>query len=168
MKSKKVSQFIRNGGEDDLSMEALIELVKAVTGKGKSFRVQALGFSMYPFIKDRDYITISPLNSYHPRLGDVVAFIQPKTRKLIVHRIIENKGDYYLIKGDNTPASDGLIPKANILGYVASVDKDGKLVRFGSGFERVFVALLSRKNLLRPILHITYRLISLVIRRVKA
>lgn len=168
MRPKKVSQFVRNGGEADLSMEALVELIKAVTEKGKPFRVQALGFSMYPFIRNKDYITISPLNSHHPRLGDVVAFIQPKTRKLIVHRIIESKGDHYLIKGDNTPAPDGLIPKANILGYVASVDKDGKLIRFGSGFEKVFVALLSRKNLLRPILHITYRLVGSVIRRIKA
>lgn len=168
MRPEGASGFVRNGGEDNLSMEALVELIKAVTEKGKSFRVQALGFSMYPFIRDRDYITISPLTSHHPRLGDVVAFIQPGTRKLIVHRIIESKGDHYLIKGDNTPAPDGLIPKANILGYVTGVDKDGKLVRLGSGFERVFIAFLSRKNLLRPTLHLTYRLIGPVIRRIKA
>ncbi len=168
MRPEGASGFVRNGGEDNLSMEALIELIKAVTEKGKSFRVQALGFSMYPFIRDRDYITISPLTSHHPRLGDVVAFIQPGTRKLTVHRIIKSKGDHYLIKGDNTPAPDGLIPKANILGYVKGVDKDGKLVRLGSGFERVFIAFLSRKNLLRPTLHLTYRLIGPVIRRIKA
>jgi len=167
LKPERASGYVRNGGEDNLSMEALVELIKAVTEKGKSFRVQALGFSMYPFIKDSDYITISPLTSGYPRMGDVVAFIQLGTRKLIVHRIIESKGDYYLIKGDNKPAPDGLIPKANILGYVTGVDKDGKFVRLGLGLERVFIALLSRKNLLRPTLNLTYRLIGPVIRRRK-
>ena len=123
---------------------------------------------MYPFIRNRDYITISPLTSGYPKLGDVVAFIQPETRKLIVHRIIENKENHYLIKGDNMPVPDGLIPKANILGSVTSVDKDGKLIRLGSGFERIFIALLSRKNLLCPTLHITYRFIGPIIRRIKA
>ena len=159
LRPEEVSAFIRDGGENNLSMEALIELLKAVTEKGKPLRVQARGFSMYPFIKNNDYITISPLTSCHPRLGDVVAFIQPKTRKLIVHRVIESKGDHYLIKGDNTSTPDGLIPKVNIMGYVTGVDKDGKLVRFGSGFERIFIALLSRKNLLCPTLHLTYRLL---------
>lgn len=168
MRYERVPVFVKNGGESNLSIETLIELIKAVTEKGKSLRVQALGFSMYPFIKDRDYITISPLTSGHPKLGDVVAFIQPGTGKLIVHRIIGSKGDYYLIKGDNTPAPDGLIPKVNILGYVTSVDKNGKLVRLGLGFERVFIAFLSRKNLLRPTLHLTYRLIGPVKRRIKA
>lgn len=168
MKPEEKSGFIRDVGEDNLSMEALVELLKAVTEKGKPFRVQALGFSMYPFIKNKDYITISPLSSGHPRLGDVVAFIQPGTEKLVVHRVIESKGEHYLIKGDNTPAPDGLIPKTNVLGYVTTVDKDGRLIRFGSGFERVFIALLSRKNLLRPTLHLTYRLFGTVIRRIKA
>jgi signal peptidase I len=161
------SEFVQEGGEGSLSMEALVELTRAVTEKGKSFRFQALGFSMYPFIRNGDYITISPFTYGHPRLGDVVAFIQPETEKMIVHRIVENRGDHYLIKGDNTTAPDGLIPKANVLGYVTKVDKDGKLIRLGSGFEKVFIALLSRKNLLRPGLHLTYTLIGPIIRRIK-
>ncbi len=163
MKPEEISGFIIDGGEDNLSIGGLIELLKAVTEKGKSFRVQAPGFSMYPFIRDRDYITISPLATGHPKLGDVVAFIQPGTGELVVHRIVKSKRDHYLVKGDNTPAPDGLIPKANILGYVTKVDKDGKSIRFGSGFERTFIALMSRKNLLRPIRHIAYKLI----RRIK-
>ena len=131
MRLEGASGFIKEGEESSLSMEALVELTRAVTEKGKSFRFQALGFSMYPFIRNGDYITISPLTSGHPRLGDVVAFIQPDTKKLVVHRIIENRGDHYLIRGDNTTAPDGLIPKANVLGYMTKVDKDEKLIRLG-------------------------------------
>lgn len=167
MRHEVTSEFVKNGGEDNLSMEALIELLKAVTEKKKPFRIQAHGSSMYPFIKNSNYITISPLTSCHPRLGDVVAFIQPGTKKLIVHRVVGSKRDNYLIKGDNNRAPDGLIPKANILGYVTKVEKDGKIIHLGSGFERVFIAFMSHKNLLRPTLYLTYRFIGPVIRRLK-
>jgi len=160
--------YIRDGGEEKLSMEALVGLLEAVTKKGSSFRVQALGFSMDPFIRNKNHITISPLPSGYPRVGDIVAFIQPGTGKLVVHRVIERKENHYLIKGDNVATPDGLIPKTNVLGYVTKVDKDGKLIFFGLGFERVFIAFLSRKNLLRPTLHLTYRLVGPVIRRIKA
>jgi signal peptidase I len=168
LKPENSSGFIRDGGEDDLSMEALVELLKAVVEKGRPFRIQALGFSMDPFIKNKNYITISPLSPDRPQLGDIVAFIQQRTGKLVVHRVVESKKNQYLIKGDNTSAPDGLVPKGNILGYVTKIDKDGKTVRFGSGPEKVFIAFVSRKNLLRPTLHLTYRLISPFRRRIKA
>lgn len=164
MRPEGASIFIRNGGEENLSMETMIELLKAVTEKKRSFRVQVRGSSMYPFIKDSNSITISPLTSCHPHLGDIVAFINPRTKRLIVHRVVGRKKDHYLIKGDNNPEPDGLIPKANILGYVTKVEKNGKLIRFGSGFERVFIAFMSQKNLLRPTFHLAYRLISPIIR----
>jgi signal peptidase I len=164
LRPEEASNFVINGGEDSLSMEALIELLKAVTEKKKSFRVQALGSSMYPFIKDSDYITISPLTSCHPRLGEIVAFINPVTKKLVVHRVVGRKKDNYLIKGDNNSEHDGLIPKANILGYVTKVEKEGNTIFFGSGLERVFIAFISKKNFLQPTLHLAYRLIRLIIR----
>ncbi len=168
MKPESASDFIRDGGEDDLSMEALVELLKAVVEKGRSFRVQALGFSMHPFIRNKNYITISPLSPDRPKLGDIVAFIQEGTGKLVIHRVVRSKKNQYLIKGDNTSAPDGLVPKGNILGYVTKIDKDGKTLRFGSGPEKVFIAFVSRKNLLRPTLHLTYMLIGPFIRRIKA
>ena len=54
-------------------MAALVDLLQAVTERGIAFRVQAPGFSMYPFIRNMDTITISPLPAVGPRTGDVVA-----------------------------------------------------------------------------------------------
>ncbi len=167
MKPEEISGFIRDGGEDTLSMEALIELIKAVTEKGTSLRFQAPGLSMYPFIRDSDYITISPLNTCHPQLGDVVAFILPGTGRLIVHRIVENKGSFYLVKGDNTPEPDGLIPKANVLGYVTKVEENRKKTRFGLGVERILIAHMSHRNQLIPTLSLAWRFIGPIIRRIK-
>jgi signal peptidase I len=155
-------------GEDTLSMKPLVELLKVITEKGKSLRHQARCSSMHPFIRNMDYITISPLTTFHPQLGDIVAYIQPETRKLLVHRVIKNKGDSYLIKGDHNLDSYGLIPKANILGYVTRVERDGKKIWFGSGFDRIFIASISHRNLLHPTSYLAYRFILPVIRRIRA
>ena len=78
----------------------LIELMRAVHEKGGVFRFQARGFSMSPFIKNEDVLTIAPPDSVY-ETGDVLAFIRPQSQKLAVHRAVARKKDAYFIKGDN-------------------------------------------------------------------
>ncbi|MDD4650674.1 MAG: GNAT family N-acetyltransferase [Methanothrix sp.] len=141
--------FIVDGGEDKLSMKALIELLGAVTEKGRAFRFRASGISMIPFIKDRDIITISPIPSGRPVIGDVVAFILPETGRLAVHRIIDKKNHAYIIKGDNIPEPDGLVPSENVLGLVTAVERNSHRVLLGLGMERRVIAALARHDLLK-------------------
>ena len=49
-----------------LSGEALIELMRAVLARGLPFRFAARGFSMAPFIRDGDVISVSPPLSARP------------------------------------------------------------------------------------------------------
>ena len=170
MRLEGSTELALNEGEDNLSKEALIELelLKAVIENGKSFRIQAFGFSMYPFIRNKDYVTISPLTTSHPKVGDIVAFVLPGTRKLIIHRVLKINGNKYLVKGDNISWPDGQILKANIIGYVTKVEKDKRLVCFGSVFEKLFILLIYYKNIFHQILLLTYKLIGPVIRRIKA
>jgi signal peptidase I len=65
----------------------LIELLHATLARGASFRFRTSGFSMDPFIRDGDVITVSALSEGSPGLGDVVAFVQKETPKLAVHQI---------------------------------------------------------------------------------
>jgi hypothetical protein len=64
--------------------------------------------------------------------------------------------------------SDGLIPSANIQGYVTCVERDGKKIWWGSGPERYLIALMSQRDLLHPALVHAYRLVGPIIRRIKA
>jgi hypothetical protein len=154
----------RKGGELSLSGTSLVDLFRAVLEKGVRFRFQAKGFSMSPFIKDGDVVTVSPLSDRSPGIGDVVAFIHQGTGKLVVHRLVGKRGDSYLIKGDNSPETDGLIPKANILGCVRKVERDGKKVFLGIGPERFLIAFLTRTGLLFPLLVPVWRLIRPIFR----
>lgn len=167
MKSQefKPTLFSRKGGDLSLSGPALVELLRAVLDKGAPFRFRAKGFSMYPFIKDGDVVTVSPLPDTSPSPGDVVAFIRPETEKLVIHRVARKRGDSFLIKGDNTPHADGLIPEANILGCVTEVERDGKNVFLGLGPERFLIALLTRKGRFFTLLLPVCRLVCLILRR---
>jgi len=136
---------------EDLSLSgpALVDLLQGVLDKGAPFGFKVKGSSMYPFIKDGDVITLSPLTLHPPRLGTVVAFVYPGSGKLAVHRVVGKKGDSsLLIMGDRCSEPDGAIPKINILGVVTRVERDGKRISLGHGPERVIIAFLTRRKLL--------------------
>ena len=148
----KSQEFVRRVEDSTLSMPVLVELLRAVLDRGEPFRFEAPGFSMSPFIQDSDAITVSPLSGAAPRLGDVVAFLRPDSGKLIVHRVVGKRGDAFLVRGDNAEEGDGLVPRANILGRVTRVERDGTRVYLGLGPERYLIAFLTRWGLLRLLL----------------
>jgi len=160
-------RLVRVGAEVLLSGTALGLLIEEVIAKDCPFRFQARGFSMSPFIKDEDLITIFPCSDRSPRLGDVVAYIQPESRKLIVHRIIDRKKGDCCTKGDSMDSPDGWIPGDKIIGRVGRVERKGKPISLGLGPERVAVAILSRENLLMRLSSLLWRISRTTVRRQK-
>ncbi len=142
------------GRELGLSGSVVYEIMQAVLVKGMRFRFRALGFSMSPFIRNGDVITIAPLSESKPATGKMVAFIHPESGGLTVHRAIGRKGNAYLLHGDNiTDHPDGLIPQEEILGCVVSIERDGRRIRLGLGPEGRLIAGLSRLGVLVPFLN---------------
>lgn len=134
-----------------LSGLALLELMRAVLAKGVPFRFKARGWSMAPFIRDGDVITISPPGGSLPGIGKVVAFIRPEDGKLVVHRIVGRQGAAVLIQGDNvTSLPDGIVPQENLLGRVMRIERDGRPIWMGLGPERFLIAWFSRLRFLIP------------------
>jgi signal peptidase I len=130
------------------SNTSLIELIKATLAKNFSFRFKVNGSSMSPFIQDGDIVSLSSYRKGDVALGDVIAFINPSTGKLALHRVVGRYNGGCLIKGDNIPCPDGLIPKENILGYVSKIERNGWIVHMGLGPERWIIAFLSKNGLL--------------------
>ena len=149
----KPSLYAVSGGVHSLSGRALHEFLQAVIAKGASFRFEARGFSMHPFIKDGEMITISPVEGGRLFSGDVVAFCHPETGRLTVHRIVKKDAQGLLLRGDNCSEADGLISATSLLGRVTEVGGKNRIVRLGLGPERYFLALLSRYYLLQPLLY---------------
>lgn len=112
----------------------------------------APGFSMHPFIRHQDILTVSPVPDNGPNTGDVVAFSRPDVGNLTVHRVVEKTDHGYLIRGDNTEKPDGIIPLSSIIGVVVRVEHNGKdKTLTGIGCGRRPIAMLSRSGNLRKI-----------------
>ena len=139
--------YVREGGILLLSGPALLDLLRAVLDKQAFFRFAARGYSMSPFIRDGDVLTIAPLTNA-PGIGEVVAFVSPCNGRLTVHRVVAATRDGFLTKGDNAAEPDGVVPRAQLLGRVARVERNGHLVRGSPSFERAAIARLSRHNVL--------------------
>jgi signal peptidase I len=143
------SVFVKPGKELSLSGPALVQLIRETLHRRASIKFQATGCSMTPFIWDGDIITISPLTDKSIRRGDVVAFVCPIRKKLVIHRVVRrNRRGEMRIAGDNLPKPDTTVSENNILGRVTSVERKGGEISFGLGVERLCIAMLTRYGLI--------------------
>ncbi len=120
----------------------LLQLSKDIFRKGKSARFQAKGWSMRPFIRDGDFIVVSPIENSSIKPGDVVFYLTAEN-KVIVHRVIKKyKKDKdnritMLIKGDATFSSPEKVEMQNVLGKVVAVEKNGQKKRLDTKFYQI-------------------------------
>lgn len=130
------------------SSERLAELMQSCLAVGNPFSFQAKGFSMSPFIKEGDEVTVSPLPDTGVDFGQVAAFKPAGNNGLAIHRVIGTRNDGYLLKGDNLVDPDGFVPRENLLGVVTAIRRGGQRIFFGLGPERCAIAFFSRKKIL--------------------
>ena len=142
-KEDRSSQYIFQGGELRLTNPGQLELLRAMMERGVPLRTMVRGFSMHPFIRDGDVLTISPVSGKNPSLGDVVAIIQPRTGRLAIHRIVGRMHSGLLIRGDNCPEADGVVNSAHILGRVTRIERRGRTVHAGLGYSGALIAALN-------------------------
>ena len=145
---EKSKVFVVELGEQKrLSSEALRELLTAVLGRGQQFRFRAGGTSMFPFIRNGDVVTVSPLREADPGMGDIVAFLQSCDRSLVLHRIVGVENGAFVVRGDSALHADGMIPGEDILGRVVRIERQGREVWPGSGAIGRLIAFLSRMGI---------------------
>jgi len=140
--------FTQTDGKLHLSNLAQLELLRGMVECGRPLLTSVRGFSMAPFIRDEDVLTIAPMNGHAPHVGEVVAFVQPDTGRLAIHRVIARVGPRWLVRGDNCPEADGVVPRRAIFGVVIRVERQGHAVRLGLGAEARLIAWLQRGHVL--------------------
>ncbi len=165
------SSFVLPGGELHLSNPGQLELLRGMVERGVPLRTTVRGSSMSPFIRDEDVLTIAPMHARALRVGEVVAFVQPDTGRLAIHRIIARMGADWLVRGDNCLAADGVVARESIIGRVTRVERQGRVVRFGLGGEMRVLAWLVRGEVLLHIVALWYfprRVVGFALRRAQA
>ncbi|MCZ2844957.1 MAG: S24/S26 family peptidase [Candidatus Bathyarchaeota archaeon] len=139
-------------------MKLLLKLSRDILEKGKSIRFQAKGWSMRPFIRDGDFIVVSPVKSSSIRIGDV-AFYYTAEDKIIVHRIVrkykKNEKIIVLIKADASFGSPEKVDIHNVLGKVVAIERNGRKRRLDGKLYKIiglfFVAISPFSRWIYPI-----------------
>ena len=105
----------------DMSLTLLAE--------GKTIRIKAHGYSMYPAIKPGSLILIEPLRQKgKPVPGEIVAL--KRENGLVVHRVvktvIKNGITYYITRGDSNSITDIPVTIDKIAGRIIKSEPTGE------------------------------------------
>jgi len=97
--------------------------------EGKTIRIKAHGYSMYPCIKPGSLILIEPIGiKGFPKPGEIIAV--RRGGGLIVHRLTKviNKGGatFYVARGDSNALSDAPVEFKMIAGRVVRAETTGE------------------------------------------
>ena len=81
------------------------------------------GQSMYPTIKDGDFVVVGECLAYDLRLNDIVVFFNKDYPDDVfdAHRVVRFTSDLIVTKGDNNNFEDAPISMGEILGIVLQV-----------------------------------------------
>lgn len=107
-------------------------LRKEIIGQGRPVQIIASGYSMYPFLRKGDLLTVEPVPMDKIKRGDVVVF--ESEDRWIAHRVTKIRSNTeeleFLLRGDTCIEFDPVVNKENYIGSV-----------------RVFTRKNSKKNL---------------------
>jgi signal peptidase I len=101
--------------------ESLKDMSLVLLSEGKTIRIRASGYSMYPSIKPGTLLLIEPLaRKGRPIPGEIVAI--RRENGLVVHRIqrrtVKNGTTWYIARGDSNSRSDQPVTIEKIVGRV--------------------------------------------------
>jgi signal peptidase I len=97
--------------------------------EGKTIRIKAHGYSMYPCIKPGSLILIEPIRVKGiPKPGEIIAI--QREAGLIVHRltkiVINNGIRYYIARGDSNAYPDNPVKIDKIAGRITGAESTGE------------------------------------------
>jgi signal peptidase I len=97
--------------------------------EGKTIRIKAHGYSMYPCIKPGSLILIEPIHLKGlPVPGEIIAI--KRENGLIVHRlvktIIKNGVTWFFARGDSNASADNPVNSDKLAGRIVGADTTGE------------------------------------------
>ncbi len=121
------------------------ELSREILRQGGCFRFQARGWSMVPFIRDKDILTVAPATIESLQIGDIIFY--SKNSALFAHRLIKKKkvsnGLYLLTRGDIQATLSRPVWPEQILGKIVVLKRGRKKINFSSRRWQLFNFLIA-------------------------
>ena len=117
------------------------DVLRSLLDDGLIVRFRVSGISMAPAIRDGDEVLVERVPSFHRR--DVVLFRDPRSQRLIAHRVMSMRGSTLVTRGDAAESPEAPIELADVLGRVVGVVREGREVPLRSAGLRIH--LLARR-----------------------
>jgi hypothetical protein len=127
-----------------LSGADLANLSTAILGQGGSFRFEAHGSSMAPFIRDGDLLTVQLVVEVGLQVGDVILY-RTDMERLAAHRVVgqRTEGDRLILvaRGDAATGPGEEVPAKQVLGRVVQVQRGDRTLDLDRGTRRAAARL---------------------------
>lgn len=127
-----------------LDNEVFFALVSEQIAEGHPVTINLKGCSMAPTLREGDEITLSPLGTEEPRIGDVLLFVCNGHH--VVHRLVRREGDRYILQGDNNISFE-VVLRDSLLARLTQVRRsNGHVITVGGDeWQRISRRALRRK-----------------------
>lgn len=150
-----------------ISLKTKLDLISSLKNYS-IYKGQGLSNSMQPLIEENDLLTIKKMPFSFLRKGDIIAFNDKKTARIMVHRVVKIDKEKTLIitKGDNLKTIDNPIHKSDFLGkavflknsYYEFSLEDWRSKVFGFAFYNIAVLIFSSTRILKLVKKIDFYL----------
>lgn len=122
------------------NMSEMIPVMNRIFAKGGTFSFYPAGTSMQPFIvQGRDKVILSSVPDRLKKY-DIVLY-QRENGTYVLHRIVGLNGNIYTMRGDNQDYLEPGICVEQILAVVTSVERNGKIWKMNSFWNKLAAAL---------------------------
>ena len=109
-------------------------LRKQLIESNHSVKIVASGYSMFPFMRNGDIQTISPVPIEEIQIGDVAVF--ERNNVWISHRVIDirktNNETILILRGDTCIQIDPLVTKENYVGKTVEFERGAKTINLNN------------------------------------
>jgi len=133
---------------DTINYSTLQDLTDELLASKNNVRIYVAGNSMYPHLRQGDYVTVAKTPYEKLKVGDIIVF--KGLYHNVAHRIIKilktNDGFLILPKGDSSERHDMPISEDKYFGKIISFERNGKKTELESSFYKrynVFLATIS-------------------------
>ena len=117
-------------------------LRKEIISQGRSVQILASGYSMFPFLRKGDLLTVEPVPMETIKRGDIVVFEMGE--KWIAHRVINIKRESnklnFIPRGDTNLFCDLMVSKINYVGKIQKISRGENNIRLTTQKRKLWTA----------------------------
>jgi len=114
-------------------------LAREILSSGRGFSFEARGQSMSPFVRDKDVLTIMPIQSATLRIGNIILY-HKRNGALAAHRILGISGhreDFVVFtRGDSSGGDLERVDRRHVLGLATRVTRERRVRRLNTHRQR--------------------------------